>query len=116
MRTSNKMLKGCPHLLLLLLVVIAVSITSDSVGDLKISRTNASREVISGWRQLAVAEDRPACLIVAYDKIKGHLNWMQVGSKRQNFVHRLGSSYRSLSTCRIGFRRRPKSGVGTLSQ
>jgi hypothetical protein len=86
----------CPRLLLLLFVVIAVSITGDSIVDFKISRANASREVISGWRQLAVAEDRPACLIVAYDKIKGHLNWMQVGSKRRTFVHRLRSSYRSL--------------------
>jgi hypothetical protein len=72
-----------PLLFLLLFVVIAVSTTGHSIVDLKISRTNASREVISGRRSLAVAVDRPACLIVAYDKIKGHLNWMQVRSKRR---------------------------------
>jgi hypothetical protein len=49
---------------------------------LESSRVNASRAVIFSRRQLAVAEDRPVCLIVAYDKIKGHLNWMQVRSER----------------------------------
>jgi hypothetical protein len=90
------MLGGYHPLLLLLVVVIAVSTTGDSIVDLKISRINASRAVKPGRRQLTVAGDRPVCLIVAYDKIKGHLNWMQVRPKCRNFAHRLRSSYQSL--------------------
>jgi hypothetical protein len=81
------MLGGCHPLLLVLVVVLAVSNSSDSIVDLEISRVNASSAVISRWRQLAVVEDRPVCLIVAYDKIKGHLNWMQVRSKLRKFVN-----------------------------
>jgi hypothetical protein len=37
-------------------------------------------------RKLSVDQDKPKCLIIAYDKIKGHVNWMQVTKSKYKFL------------------------------
>jgi hypothetical protein len=62
-------------LILLCLVAYVACSVREYANDID-SSPNIS--YISQSRRLEISANRPKCLIVAYDKIKGHLNWMQV--------------------------------------